>query len=88
MVSRRVTDAHTTQVPGDWWRLALILAKIRGDGSLSGLICRWVIAYVRRNQHLLPPGETLPADTPPQARRPARARVAPRARPQATARAS
>lgn len=88
MVSRRVTDAHTTQVPGEWWRLALILVKIRGDGSLSGLICRWVIAYVRRNQHLLPAGESLPADTPPQARRPARARGGYRVRPAGSARAS
>lgn len=60
MASRRVTAAHTAQVPNDWWQLALRVAAIRGDGSLSGLICRWVIAYVRRNRHLLPEDVELP----------------------------
>ena len=54
MVSRRVTDAHTTQVENDWWGPALLIMrrknkKLGRKDSMSGQIRTWVIGYVRRN---------------------------------------
>lgn len=57
MASRRVTEAHTAQVPNEWWQPALLITRRkkaaggagRADDSMSALICRWVIGYVRRN---------------------------------------